>query len=97
MIKEILDWIFAKKWSRRDRKIYDIRTPEFHELAEKASGLKWDFSRLGNGSFRCCVKECFRTILWGHWTCEKHVGDEKAYFHPVDEYGNTFWSHVRPR
>lgn len=92
MIKEILDWVFARKWRRKGRKIYNIKTSEFHELAEKVSGFKWNFSRLGNG-YRCCVEECRRGRLWGHWTCEKHVGDEMRYFRPVDEYGHTFWSH----
>lgn len=92
MLKKILDWVLNRKWQRQGRKIYDITTPEFHELAEKVSGLKWDFSRLRSG-YRCCVDECRFGRLWGHWTCEKHVYDEKARFHAVDDYGNTFWSH----
>ena len=94
MIKEILDWVFARKHGRRGREIFDIRTLAFHEKAKEISGLNWDFSRMGGGSYRCCVEPCRSTRLWGHWTCDRHIGHEKLYFHPVDEYGNTFWSHV---
>ena len=93
-LRRFIDWWCKPRHRRQSkRKVYDIRTPEFHTLAEKVSGLKWDFFRLGNGHYRCCVENCFRGILYGHWTCEKHRPAELAHFHAVDEYGNTFWSH----
>ncbi len=88
---------FINWWSpsrrRSNRKVYDVRSPEFHEEALKASGMEWDFSRLGDGRFMCCVKNCFSTRLYGNWTCQKHVAYEEKYFYPVDENGWLFWSH----
>jgi len=79
-------------WWAPSRKVYDVKSLEFHEKAREVTGYEWDFSRLGE-NYRCCVKNCFWGRLWGHWTCEKHITDEKKYFYPIGRDGGLFWSH----
>ncbi len=73
-------------------RIYDVRTPEFHRIASKLTGTKWDFSKLEKGD-QCCVKDCLFTRSYGYWTCINHRDLELHSFNPIDSYGNLFWSH----
>ena len=74
-------------------KIYDVFSQDFHTKALKVTRIHWDMSRLEDTSYQCCVADCFREGLWGHWTCEIHRDIELKYFDPVDELGKLFYSH----
>ena len=88
----MINW-FKKHIFREDvRPVYDIKTREFHDLAFKKTGLTWDFSKLEDYSV-CCVTDCCRGRLWGHWTCGYHKQIELDNFDPVDEFGGLFYSH----
>jgi len=90
MIKRVLNWFFNRNLGRM---VYDVKSPEFHEIAKLITGMDWDFSRLDGDRYLCCVKSCYNTRLWGHWTCSRHVESEIKHFNLVDDCGNLFWSH----
>jgi len=70
--------------------VYSI---EFKLKAEKVTGLKWDFTRLLDNSYQCCVESCFRGRLYGHWVCSEHLLTELKHFEPKNDYERPFWSH----
>jgi len=79
---------------KTETKTMNVYSNEFRLKAQKVTGIEWDFSRLLNGSYRCCVKNCWFQRLYGHWVCSEHLLVELKHFDPKGDHGFTFWSHI---
>jgi len=75
----------------RRKKVWDIFSIDFEQIACFLTGTEWDFEKVKKDE--CAVKNCFMPCLYGHWTCKEHLPLELKYFDPVDEQGDLFWSH----
>lgn len=86
-----LSYKILRKLGLKKRKIYNIQTLEFNQIAWILTGIEWDFSK--PYCHNCAVKSCFNSIEWGYWTCKIHRALELKYFDPIDEFGRLSNSH----